>query len=477
METKKISNVIAKYVKDNLSPTDKEKILISKKYDQICKLLTGNEIFQTGSYARFTSITPVNDLDIIWVIPRTLIDQKLHTFGISEKAIDPQKLDLSDILTDLAKKLKQEYTNIGIKVETRAQTHSVCVMFDSEDEFSIDVVPAIKSGEKNEFGDDTFKIPEDKGGKIFWKRSDPKGSIKEAQLLNDINNAFRKTAKFLKKWKASCKKINESFALKSLHLETISKEVIKQNTDISIYDALISIYSDFDYYLSEPRFRDRAESTKFVDDYVGELSEKEIELIVKMKERALNNLEKIRDCNDESEVIKIIESMFAETESLSLQISNMVLSLARQLITPSWQKPIPFTKRIIGKIQIRCLLNNGKEIFSNRVVFPYCNLKYIAEPDDDLVYDQIYWQVVNTGDEVLELGESALRGEFFRGKDLGGEKTANPLINWEMSLYHGKHWIKCIAVKNNECIAESDSFYLNVFNRKFYKQRNFIKRR
>ena len=29
-------------------------------------------IFQSGSYARFTSITPLNDLDVIWVISERL---------------------------------------------------------------------------------------------------------------------------------------------------------------------------------------------------------------------------------------------------------------------------------------------------------------------------------------------------------------------------------------------------------------------
>jgi len=40
------------------------------------------------------------------------------------------------------------------------QSHSIGIFFGEEEDFSIDVVPAFPSDEKNEFGEDIFYVPE-----------------------------------------------------------------------------------------------------------------------------------------------------------------------------------------------------------------------------------------------------------------------------------------------------------------------------
>ena len=63
-----ISTALNSIVKDQLSPTEEERRKISEIYQDLQNCLIGHS-FQSGSYARFKSITQVNDLDIICIIP------------------------------------------------------------------------------------------------------------------------------------------------------------------------------------------------------------------------------------------------------------------------------------------------------------------------------------------------------------------------------------------------------------------------
>ena len=61
---------------------------------------------------------------------------------------------------------------------------------------------------------------------------------------------------------------------------------------------------------------------------------------------------------------------------------------------------------------------------------------------------------------------NGLRGEFFKGKYLGGAETGNH-DNWEQTSYTGSHWIQCFLVRNGVCIAQSDKCIINIWNREF----------
>lgn len=69
---------------------------------------------------------------------------------------------------------------------------------------------------------------------------------------------------------------------------------------------------------------------------------------------------------------------------------------------------------------------------------------------------QVYWQVVNTGDEARDA--KGLRGVIFpsRTSGIGG------LTQRESTLYIGTHWIECFIVKDNICIARSGKFIVRI---------------
>src|SRR5690606_20452901 len=107
-----------------------------------------------------------------------------------------------------------------------------------------DIVPAMLRG-NNEFGDDTFYVPEiikiknhikrrefysdvnNRNIEVSWIKTDPLGYITQASNINSTNSDFRKSVKFVKGWKNACKEKKESFKLKSFHLEQLITNQLK----------------------------------------------------------------------------------------------------------------------------------------------------------------------------------------------------------------------------------------------------------
>lgn len=79
------------------------------------------------------------------------------------------------------------------------------------------------------------------------------------------------------------------------------------------------------------------------------------------------------------------------------------------------------------------------------------SLRFEANTNVQEPFD-IYWQVVNTGEEASAHGSAGLRGRIFPGTSVQKEST----------LYTGTHWIECFIVKNGECVARSNEFIVNI---------------
>ena len=56
------NSIISNFVRENCSPVRHERKFAQDEFYFLNKILIGS-IFQSGSYARFTSISPLNDLD------------------------------------------------------------------------------------------------------------------------------------------------------------------------------------------------------------------------------------------------------------------------------------------------------------------------------------------------------------------------------------------------------------------------------
>jgi len=85
----------------------------------------------------------------------------------------------------------------------------------------------------------------------------------------------------------------------------------------------------------------------------------------------------------------------------------------------------------------------------------YCDIYFVAGTNVPRPFD-VYWQVVNTGEEARSV--NGLRGGIYPSKTLG----VGGLRQKEYSSYKGNHWIECFIVKNDICVARSNEFMVNI---------------
>lgn len=272
MRKSQINALFRSYVKEHLSPTETERNFVSAVYESVQSLLGTANCLQIGSYPRFTAITPLHDLDVLYILGQW----------------DASASNPSTTLDELQATLERNYQNpTRYAVEVSRQTHSITLKFsDGRDEvFSVDIVPAYISS-KNEFGADMYVVPETavkshsdrrriateiaKGThQMEWIKTDPRGYISVATQMNDRNSDFRRAVKLIKRWRASCKELwGDDFPLKSFHLEQVMTRNFERSPDLEIFDAVFKFFCDLPRTIERAYIPDRADSRKNIDAYV-----------------------------------------------------------------------------------------------------------------------------------------------------------------------------------------------------------------
>ena len=311
MKKSDISAAFRKYVKDHLSPTTKERGFVTSVYEALCNVLGANHCLQIGSYPRFTANRPLHDLDVLYV-------------NGSWPGVIPNPAGLLNALKDRIEKEFENPTQFAVKVSV--QTHSITIVFlnGTEQFFAIDVVPAYTSG-TNEFGVDMYMVPEiikrrPMNRRAFyeelartkrsmgWIKSDPRGYIEVARQVNLVNNDFRKAAKFVKAWKCACKELDDTFKLKSFHMEQIITSYFHESLQLEIYDAVLQFFRDLPTLIARARIPDRADEAKNIDEYVEDLTDAEKQLIIDARDVFLSKLESF---SEGSEVKDLVEAGFS----------------------------------------------------------------------------------------------------------------------------------------------------------------------
>jgi len=341
MSSAEISQFIDNYVRKNLSPKSEQRDYITKKYGELCGFL-GNDCFQSGSYARFTAIDPVHDLDVIYVLPDNTVLN------------NPQK-----VMTELRTMLLEAYkgSKISKVKEIIAQTHSVTIVFDDEDapeSFSIDVVPAVTSdSETNEFGDSLYIVPEilkanhqkrveryenEAKNPIGWIKSDPKGYISAATKLDaDTKGTFRKAVKVVKSWRHK-QKLNyeDDFMLKSFHLELICVEFFENNPSANTLEAVAGSIVLLADRLDRPHYPDRADSSQYVDQYVKDkLTDEGRQLILGLRQEAAGLVAELSHASSVTEVATLLDQL-TSTEDAS---STATPTFTQRVVVPTPSQP------------------------------------------------------------------------------------------------------------------------------------------
>ncbi|MCK6560470.1 hypothetical protein HUU39_17920 [candidate division KSB1 bacterium] len=335
MNRNDINRIIVDFAKNNLSPQETERREIAKEYEKLKTFLDGKTL-QNGSYARFTSTTPVHDLDVIYVLPEE-ISAPLKKMILMESG----PLDISNILESLAEKLRHDYAS---QARVKTQPHSVGIYFGSDDDFSIDVVPAIPI--ENEM----FRVPEsshlsiprrrklyESNPTLKWIKSDPKGYIKDASNVDERTNGyFRKTAKFVKKWKNRCKEIDPNFRLKSFHLELVVTEFFQNAPALICFDVVEKFFINLNQKVEKPQIPDKADKNMFVDQYLVDLTEDERSTILKFRNEALSYIKEMEVAQSETKCLELIKALLFNSKQGN---APNVISNGATRFSPAYSKP------------------------------------------------------------------------------------------------------------------------------------------
>jgi hypothetical protein len=439
------NEIIKQFAIDNCSPKDKERFFVSGKdgmggeYNRIKSFLGASNIFQSGSYARHTAITPLNDLDIFYVLPEQ----------IQFKSVAATKNFLEGIATDLRKKYQQN--NIQVKIET--QSHSVCINFpNKEGDFTIDIVPAHKTNELNGAGDFFYIIPEismgntgrliyktKKAEDIQWIKTDPKGYKKIIRHYDQLsNNVLRRTVRIIKQWKHWQKDKHKGksieFKLKSFHLELITASIIHSNNQIDALEVLERVFTEIQSkYLSAPRFKDRASdqnNPRYIDDYVAKLSDDEKKLIKRHCKNALQLVKMAIAAKNRNELedylLRITRSCEEFIETRGFKISQNMISGFPFYIETKNQSGNIFRSGIVPT-------KSGDKLTFKHVL-PKDGFRFLINQ-----ITAYYWKVRNTG--AMALKENGLRGEITKNAPMAQTRDG-----FETTRYKGVHYVECYGV-------------------------------
>jgi hypothetical protein len=433
MTKNEINNQLREFAR-SLSPSAKERGFVSNIYSAFQSLLGEANCLQIGSYARFTAVTPVHDLDILYVIGEWNTDWPTDSYS-------PQEV-IGELEQNIRKSFKNPEACSVNNIEK--QTHSVSVTFECDgQEFSVDVVPAYCHG-TNEFGYSTYKVPEilkkkrhDKRREMYesktlhaesigWIDSDPRGYISVATQVGG-NNDFRKAVKVAKFWKDQLKQTDEELKLKSFHIEQVITNYFLQNPTGTVFDALFTFFVDFpNTVLNANQIADRISPDKFIDDYVAKMSGEVRERLMQARDGVLIRLEEVDEFSSIEEVF-----MSSFRERMDLNEAYLFDDWIPVLLEPE-HSGFDITADITDKQGgfVRALarmgiIDSGRYLRFKRPTIDGCEYKWKVKNDD--ACDQP-------------------RGEITDGHTLNVP---------ENTKYVGRHYVECYVVRDGVCVAKA----------------------
>lgn len=286
--------MVKSVVRDLYSPTKQEKEGVKRAYNDLQSAL-GEDIFRSGSFARYTAIRPIHDLDVI--------------YPTNDAARDDPKTVLSNLKSDV------EASDLCGMNNVQVQSHSISLIYDT---FNIDIVPAVRLYDDK---DSVLLVPEVAHARsaaalekylrinskvVSWIKSDPKFYIRQAKLIDDSTNGnFRCSVRLMKAWKSVCKDVcGDDFKLKSFHIEQEIATIYLGNPSASILDALILAAQSIIQHIGFPHIVDVADDSMYVDEYTKDLNDCQMDIIIKKLNQLVNVIN--RYGNDDNIVDKIM---------------------------------------------------------------------------------------------------------------------------------------------------------------------------
>jgi len=429
MKKSRLNDLFRAYARDHLSPTPGERDFVSDVYTSVQNVIGAGNSLQIGSYPRYTAITPLHDLDVLYILGNW----------------DPANHDPAQALAVLEARLDAEYVNpTHYRVEISPQTHSVTIKFLEGDKqvFGVDIVPAYRHG-TNDRGQDMYVVPEivtrahrerarfreavaSGARQMTWIASDPRGYIAVAGELNQMNDDFRKAVKFAKGWRASCKAADDAFPLKSFHLEQAITRWFNANPRGEIFDIVFAFFCALPDFIRYPQIPDRADPRKNIDEYVAGLNEMDRRKVIEARDGFLIKLENFEEGQDVGELLAVSRRKRRSVTETYLFDQRIPMLTAGNF-------------DIIGEVQPR---DGGFRAF---------------------ILDKLGIIQVNRAIK-FRLGHDAPPADLYKWKVKNDDSTPQPrgeitdhrtMQDPEHTKYDGEHFVECFAIRENACIARS----------------------
>ncbi len=423
----------------DIEPSKTTKDQVASAHHAIRDYLAGHEYYTqhcaktylSGSYAKDTCIRPAKDDD------NRDVDVVVETdYGTEESSADVI-IEVRDVLEE-----SPRYSSAHL------QTHSVGVSLSKID---IDVVPLAAEGDMHYIGclDDGS-----------WSETDPKGHINWTTEVNSEHNGkYKPVVKIMKWWRReNCP--NGTKWPKGITLEKIVADCFPD--DVTLYEDIVTeLMENVLDALSEeveagtrPTIVDPVLPT---NDLARGYTLSDFKSFLKGIETALDTLDE--DGSRNTAWRKVLGNRFpADTSSRNSAALTRAMPVVEALRVPYRQKsPWPFTKKKPG-IQVIADVtfpdgHKGRISSNDKVIPKGCEIDYRIIRSKGISTYTAKWLVVNTGEEALNAG--CPRGTFEDSNiDMGGRH--------ETTAYEGRHYVQCLLLKNNRCVAHSREFFIIV---------------
>lgn len=362
---------------------------------------------------------------------------------------------------DYLKNIADEFTDTDrYKDKVDTKNKSRCVTIDYESDFHIDVIPTIKT---------------DQGSLIMNKNTnefevtDGDGYVQWFENQTVITNGYLvETVRLIK----YIRDTQEEFEAKSILLTTLLGNQVYTTDAFEIFTDLpttLKILVDrLDQFLqTNPNMPTVTNPTLPEEEFNRHWDQKKYSTFRDAIHDLLNKINTAYTDSNKEESIKKWQIIFGDNFPSSVSDLEHGSTLpAYQLGDYSHFEPIKWDENLIYNVRIDGYLYSFDKtklfrgINSDARFGSNLSIKYVAKPHCPAPYT-IHWQVVNTGTHAASLGPKGLRGQIFISSNQGLSS-----VQWETSLYTGKHWIECFIVKDDICVARR-KFLINITNPNF----------
>lgn len=406
----------------NLAINNKEEI--SNRYEEITKVLnikyrntesrTSNSL-QVGSYGRFTAIKGISDLDMIYILPQ----KEYKRFKCSRQ---------SALLQEVKKTIQSRYP----KTDMRRDGQVVVISFTN---YQIEVLPAF------ECEDGSFLYPDTNNGGS-WKNTNPRLEIKAICDLHEKNKNLRNLCKMIRSWKNYHGVAMGGLLIDSLAYNFLNSTTYYNDKSFAHYDQLIK---DFFKYLSD------LQNTNYV---FAPGSNQKVYIKSKFQTKAkkahklvLEAIEAQKNKNANQKWKKIFGRSFPSAVQLTTEAMNESISAwtnTEEFIEDKYDVDIRYDLSIDCEVtQIGFRPDKLSSILAkNAKLLPNKELKFQIIRNDTRGDFEIYWKVLNRGDEAQK--RNMIRGQIIKGAKIKNEKT----------IFRGDHIVECYIVQNNIVVAK-----------------------